>query len=150
MSDGRATRSAQRRQAARRDGAGPDGGPPETAARGAGRISTPAVDVSAAARGLRDLIGRTAQAIAEQAQARVPTADLDDRDPDYIRESLPGLWMLCSLYFRAEARGLHNIPEEGGVLLVGNHSGGNMTPDSLVLSLAFNTYFGVERGFFQL
>jgi 1-acyl-sn-glycerol-3-phosphate acyltransferase len=36
------------------------------------------------------------------------------------------------------------------VLLVGNHSGGNMTPDTLVLSLAFATYFGVERRFFQL
>jgi 1-acyl-sn-glycerol-3-phosphate acyltransferase len=36
------------------------------------------------------------------------------------------------------------------VLLVGNHSGGNMTPDSLVFTLAFSTYFGVERRFHQL
>jgi 1-acyl-sn-glycerol-3-phosphate acyltransferase len=34
--------------------------------------------------------------------------------------------------------------------LVGNHSGGNMTPDTLVLTLAFSTYFGVERRFYQL
>jgi 1-acyl-sn-glycerol-3-phosphate acyltransferase len=33
---------------------------------------------------------------------------------------------------------------------VGNHSGGNVTPDTLVFTLAFNTYFGVERRFFQL
>jgi 1-acyl-sn-glycerol-3-phosphate acyltransferase len=36
------------------------------------------------------------------------------------------------------------------VLLVGNHSGGNMTPDTGVFTLAFSTYFGVERPFFQL
>jgi 1-acyl-sn-glycerol-3-phosphate acyltransferase len=36
------------------------------------------------------------------------------------------------------------------VLLVGNHSGGNMTPDTTVFTLAFNTYFGVERAFYQL
>src|SRR5204862_4838258 len=35
-------------------------------------------------------------------------------------------------------------------LLVGNHSGGNITPDTLVFTLAFNTYFGVERRFYQL
>jgi 1-acyl-sn-glycerol-3-phosphate acyltransferase len=36
------------------------------------------------------------------------------------------------------------------VLLVGNHSGGNLTPDTTVFTLAFNTYFGVERAFYQL
>jgi 1-acyl-sn-glycerol-3-phosphate acyltransferase len=36
------------------------------------------------------------------------------------------------------------------VLLVGNHSGGNLTPDTTVLTLAFATYFGVERKFYQL
>ena len=89
-------------------------------------------------------------AIADEAQRRVPTADLDERDPDYIRETLPGLWMLASLYFRADVRGLQNIPEEGPVLLVGNHSGGNLTPDTHVFTLAFSTYFGVERRFHQL
>jgi 1-acyl-sn-glycerol-3-phosphate acyltransferase len=90
------------------------------------------------------------RAIAQQVQARIPTADLDERDPDYIRETLPGLWLLASFYFRADVKGLENIPAEGPVLLVGNHSGGNMTPDTLVLTLAFNTYFGVERRFYQL
>ena len=67
--------------------------------------------------------GRAIAAVAEQAQKRVPAADLDERDPDYIRETLPRLWMLASLYFRAEVRGLEQIPEEGPVLMVGNHSG---------------------------
>src|ERR671932_746096 len=42
------------------------------------------------------------------------------------------------------------MSDNRGVLLVGNHSGGNMTPDTLVFTLAFATYFGVERRFFQL
>jgi 1-acyl-sn-glycerol-3-phosphate acyltransferase len=92
-------------------------------------------------------LGRLA---ARAVAGRIPTADLDERDPDYIRESLPRLWLLASIYFRAEVRGLGNIPEEGPVLLVGNHSGGNVTPDTSVFTLAFSTYFGVERSFYQL
>jgi 1-acyl-sn-glycerol-3-phosphate acyltransferase len=100
--------------------------------------------------GLAGIAGRAVGLVAEQAQKRVPVADLDERDPDYIREDLPGLWMLASLYFRADVRGLEQIPEEGPVLLVGNHSGGNLTPDTHVFTLAFSTYFGVERRFHQL
>ena len=85
-----------------------------------------------------------------RSSAACPPADLDERDPDYIRESLPRLWLLSSLYFRGEVRGLGNIPEEGPVLLVGNHSGGNLTPDTTVFTLAFSAYFGVERRFYQL
>jgi 1-acyl-sn-glycerol-3-phosphate acyltransferase len=88
--------------------------------------------------------------VAQGLQARIPVADLDERDPDYIRESLPRLWLLASLYFRGEVRGLGNIPETGAVLLVGNHSGGNLSPDTGVFSLAFSAYFGVERAFYQL
>src|SRR5438045_594497 len=88
--------------------------------------------------------------VADQVQKRIPTADLDERDPDYIRETLPGMWLLASFYFRADVKGLEKIPAEGPVLLVGNHSGGNATPDTLVFTLAFATYFGVQRPFFQL
>ena len=98
----------------------------------------------------RSPLERLVSAIAGAARARVPAADLDERDPDFIRESLPAQWLLASLWFRGEVRGLGNVPEEGGVLLVGNHSGGNMSPDSLVFTLAFSTYFGVERRFHQL
>ena len=57
----------------------------------------------------------------QQVADRVPRADLDQRDPDYIREQLPGTWLLASLYFRADVRGLDRIPPTGPVLLVGNH-----------------------------
>ncbi len=98
----------------------------------------------------RSLLSRAVHEIAEQAQRRIPRANLDERDPDFIRERLPLMWLLASFWFRGEVRGLGNIPETGPVLLVGNHSGGNMTPDTIVFTLAFNTYFGVERAFFQL
>ncbi len=101
-------------------------------------------------KGLASLVAGAISSLAQEAQSRVPKADLDERDPDYIREQLPGLWLFASLYFRADVRGLKNIPAEGPVLLVGNHSGGNMTPDTTVFTLAFNTYFGVERRFYQL
>jgi 1-acyl-sn-glycerol-3-phosphate acyltransferase len=106
-----------------------------------------ALDEPPHARGLAE---RLVQAIAGQVRGRVPVADLDERDPDWIRESLPGLWLASSLWFRGEVRGLGNVPESGPVLLVGNHSGGNITPDTAVLTLAFSTYFGVERSFYQL
>ena len=93
---------------------------------------------------------RLVGALSRGARSRVPAADLDERDPDFIRESLPAQWLLASLWFRGEVRGLGNVPEEGAVLLVGNHSGGNVSPDSLVFTLAFSTYFGVERRFHQL
>jgi 1-acyl-sn-glycerol-3-phosphate acyltransferase len=93
---------------------------------------------------------RLGEALGRAVQRRVPRADLDERDPDYIRDTLPGLWLLASFWFRAEVRGLHRIPAGGPVLLVGNHSGGNVSPDTIIFTLAFNTYFGVERRFFQL
>jgi 1-acyl-sn-glycerol-3-phosphate acyltransferase len=100
--------------------------------------------------GLPALAGRLLKGLADSVSKRIPVADLDERDPDYIRENLPGLWLASSIYFRGEVRGLGNIPEEGPVLLVGNHSGGNLTPDTHVFTLAFCAYFGVERRFYQL
>jgi 1-acyl-sn-glycerol-3-phosphate acyltransferase len=89
-------------------------------------------------------------AVAERLQRQIPAPDLHERDPDFIRDNLPWMWMLASFYFRAEVRGLERIPAKGPVLLVGNHSGGNMIPDTFIFTLAFSTFFGVERRFYQL
>jgi 1-acyl-sn-glycerol-3-phosphate acyltransferase len=100
--------------------------------------------------GIRSLLSRGLREVANQAKRRIPRADLDERDPDFIRERLPLMWLFASLWYRGEVRGLGNLPDTGPVLMVGNHSGGNMTPDTVVFTLAFNTYFGVERPFYQL
>jgi 1-acyl-sn-glycerol-3-phosphate acyltransferase len=96
------------------------------------------------------LVESAGSALASAVAARVPRADLDQRDPDFIREWLPGAWLAATVWHRAEVRGVDQIPDEGPVLLVGNHSGGNMAPDTIVFTLAFVSYFGVERPFFQL
>jgi 1-acyl-sn-glycerol-3-phosphate acyltransferase len=75
---------------------------------------------------------------------------LDERDPEYIRETLPALRLLSSMYFRADVRGLSNIPAAGPVLLVGNHSGGTMIADTFVFAQAFYDHFGPDRRFHQL
>jgi 1-acyl-sn-glycerol-3-phosphate acyltransferase len=96
------------------------------------------------------LIDRVWRELAGVVARRIPRTDLDERDPDYIRAHLPLLWLFSSLWFRGEVRGLGNIPDEGPVLLVGNHSGGNMIPDTMVFTVAFSTHFGVERACYQL
>lgn len=82
--------------------------------------------------------------------SHVPAGRLEDRDPGFIRAVLPAAELVADLWFRAEVNGLDNIPAAGPVLLVGNHSGGNMTPDTMVFVVAFCRRFGVERPFYQL
>jgi 1-acyl-sn-glycerol-3-phosphate acyltransferase len=80
-----------------------------------------------------------------------PTPDpLSLRDPAYISRTLPALRALSDVYFRGEVRGLENIPAEGPVLLVGNHSGGTLIADTFVFAQAFYDHFGPERTFHQL
>lgn len=107
--------------------------------------AVPVAAASAAAGVAGRLLGPLARSLGNRL-----SADLDDRDPDFIRENLPLSWLVSTLWFRGEVRNMHNIPESGPVLLVGNHSGGNVTPDTIVFTVAFNTYFGVERPFYQL
>jgi len=99
-----------------------------------------------AGRGLAEALGGP---VVRRAR-RALRADLDERDPDFIRENLPLAWLAATLWYRAEVRNMGHVPEEGPVLLVGNHSGGNMAPEVIILPLAFSTFFGVERPFYQL
>ncbi len=146
------TGSAQT-QDGRRNGGGTPAAEPAAPARqepgpsAAGRLGGA---VTSLTRLPRAVAGRAARELAGQVARRTPAADLDERDPDYIREQLPGLWLLASLWFRGEVRGLGNIPDDEAVLIVGNHSGGNLTPDTHVFTLAFSSYFGVERACYQL
>jgi 1-acyl-sn-glycerol-3-phosphate acyltransferase len=75
---------------------------------------------------------------------------LTRRDTGWIEHTVPLLWPLLHTWFRPEIRGLEHIPPAGPVLLVGNHSGGNVAPDTLVFAAAFVRRFGTRRPFFQL
>jgi 1-acyl-sn-glycerol-3-phosphate acyltransferase len=79
-----------------------------------------------------------------------PADWLDAWDPHYIRTTLPTLRLFSDVYHRAEVRGLDNIPAEGPVLLVGNHSGGTLISDTFVFAQAFYDHFGPLRRFHQL
>jgi 1-acyl-sn-glycerol-3-phosphate acyltransferase len=81
---------------------------------------------------------------------RHPDDWLDAWDPSYIRTTLPALRAMSKVYFRAEVRDLSNIPAEGPVLLVGNHSGGTLIADTFVFAQGFYDHFGPLRRFHQL
>ena len=87
--------------------------------------------------GLGGLLGDALGAVRKRASKRL-RADLHDRDPDYLREMLPLLWLISTFYFRGSVRNLGNIPEDEPALLVGNHSGGNVIPDNFIFTLAFS------------
>jgi 1-acyl-sn-glycerol-3-phosphate acyltransferase len=75
---------------------------------------------------------------------------LEQRDPEYIRRTLPSMKAFAEIYHRGEVRGLENIPDDGPVLLVGNHSGGTLISDTFVFAAAFYEHFGGAREFHQL
>src|SRR4051812_16087429 len=79
-----------------------------------------------------------------------PVDPFHARDEDYIRATLPAMKEWTDVYFRSEVSGLEHIPEQGPVLLVGNHSGGTMIADTFVFAAAFYDRFGPERVFHQL
>jgi 1-acyl-sn-glycerol-3-phosphate acyltransferase len=82
---------------------------------------------------------------------RSPAGDpVELRDPEYIARTLPALRVMADVWFRADVRGLENIPPRGPVLLVGNHSGGILIADTFIFAQAFYDHFGPEREFFQL
>jgi 1-acyl-sn-glycerol-3-phosphate acyltransferase len=84
------------------------------------------------------------------ATSRRPDDPFELRDPAYIQQTLPMFRVMSDLYFRADVRGLENIPTEGPVLLVGNHSGGTLIADTFVFAQYFYDHFGPGRRFHQL
>lgn len=71
-------------------------------------------------------------------------------DPSFIRALENMVAPLVKRWFRAEVRGLDNIPRSGGALVVSNHSGGMLTPDVWIFSSAFYDAFGYRRPVYTL
>jgi len=80
--------------------------------------------------------------LAERIETKVASADFG-RDSAFVDRLLP--WMeLWSKYFDAEVCGFENVPR-GGVLVVGNHSGGTCVPDTPALMAAWQRELGADR-----
>jgi len=72
-----------------------------------------------------DLIDRLGNRVAENVAA---ASDLDGRDPAFIKAIMPRLDAALR-WFDPEVTGFENLPENGPMLIVGNHSGGVFMPD---------------------
>lgn len=71
-----------------------------------------------------------------QATEREVGVEAFQRDTDFLARIVP-LMETWSRYFAAEVRGLELVPKTGPALLVGNHSGGPLTPDTAVFFAAW-------------
>ncbi|MFL5841843.1 MAG: lysophospholipid acyltransferase family protein [Thermoleophilaceae bacterium] len=100
--------------------------------------------------GLAQALGAVGSDVKSLVDGSEPLDWLDRRDPEYIRRTLPGMKAIADVYYRADVRGIDNIPAKGPVLLVGNHSGGTLIADTFVFAQAFYEHFGPVREFHQL
>lgn len=62
----------------------------------------------------------------------IERTDLPERDLDFIARAQPVLEAYAS-YFAPEVRGFEHLPDDGPMLIVGNHSGGATPPDMPIL-----------------
>jgi hypothetical protein len=103
---------------------------------------------------VRDVLSAAGATVASTVGDLVPGSrggdPLAERDPEFIRATLPVYSALTNAYFRPKVRGLEHIPAQGPVLLVGNHSGGTLIADTFAFAYAFAEHFGADRLFHQL
>jgi 1-acyl-sn-glycerol-3-phosphate acyltransferase len=71
-------------------------------------------------------------------------------DPGFTERLVTVAEPLARRWFRCEVRGLESLPLGGGALIVGNHSGGMLTPDVLIFAAAFYRRFGYDRPLYTL
>ena len=68
---------------------------------------------------------------------------VDLRDPEYIARFSERLIKPLRRLFQPEVRGVDRYPE-GPALVVGNHNGGALTPDTFIFGHAVYERYGVE------
>jgi len=80
-----------------------------------------------------------------RARPRVPVIDDFGYDRDYEQLVAPLFRALYSTWWRVEVFGLENVPAEGPVMLVGNHSGGLFAWDGAMVKVAVQTEHPAHR-----
>lgn len=76
--------------------------------------------------------------------------EIGEWDPGFTERFVTAAEPLARRWFRFDVRGLESLPPDGGALIVGNHSGGMLTPDVLIFAAAFYRRFGYERPLYTL
>lgn len=82
-------------------------------------------------------------------EVAVARTEVDRFDPGLTGLIVDLTRPITKRYFRAEVRGLDNIPN-GPCLVVGNHSGGIITPDMSVFAVAYYDEYGYHRPLYTL
>ncbi len=75
--------------------------------------------------------------------------DIDKFDPGLTRRMVGVMRPILKTYFRSQVQGLDSFPP-GGVLVVGNHSGGMFPMDVPIFSVDFYQKFGYDRPVYTL
>ncbi|MBV8928851.1 MAG: 1-acyl-sn-glycerol-3-phosphate acyltransferase [Mycobacteriaceae bacterium] len=83
-------------------------------------------------------------------EADADHAEIAKFDPGLTKRVMSVLRPFLRRYFRAEVRGLRNIPPAGGALVVSNHSGGMFPMDVPILAAEFYDEFGYDRPIYTL
>jgi 1-acyl-sn-glycerol-3-phosphate acyltransferase len=78
------------------------------------------------------------------------SAEIAKWDPDFTQRLVNAAGPIAKHWFRFEVRGLESLPDNGGALIVANHSGGMLTPDVLIFAAAFYGRFGYDRPLYTL
>jgi 1-acyl-sn-glycerol-3-phosphate acyltransferase len=99
------------------------------------------------------LVARFAKYAARRALGREEHAAADDvhaRDPELCLLVGELYRWLGKHYFRLRVEGIENVPAEGPVLFVGNHSGGFLPSEGFFTELAVYERFGPDRAVYAL
>jgi 1-acyl-sn-glycerol-3-phosphate acyltransferase len=81
-------------------------------------------------------------ALADRVERKVEDESLQ-RDTQFLESLLP-LMEIFSSYFDGEVRGWERLPAEGPMLIIGNHSGGTIVPDTSVFISSWYRERGME------
>lgn len=76
--------------------------------------------------------------------------EIAEWDPGFTERLVKAAEPIARAWFRFEVRGLGSLPTKGGALVVGNHSGGMLTPDVLIFAAAFYGRYGYSRPLYTL
>ncbi|MBN2724651.1 MAG: acyltransferase family protein [Deltaproteobacteria bacterium] len=72
------------------------------------------------------------------------------RDSELITTASKLFSKFSRKWFHSEIRGLHNLPEKGPGLIIGNHSGGMFPVDAFLTGTSIARYFGSQRPVYAL